>query len=431
MNKSKNDLAWEQVFEKYNLIEQLEFNKRVSISSSQINKFREARLMAKFDHRSQLPKIFTQHQLSILPISRGTYEIGPFETFCDFNADDNEDVIDIDFPIFLESLDCQNIINESMTINCTLASKILHNFIGEEYLLPTVSGRMRSSPFEFTIKSENDSFNIQVDNAQIEIDGGYEGDNSLILIEAKNYISNDFLIRQLYYPYRLWNNKIKKQVRPIFLSYSNGIFHLREFEFTTPQLYNSIRLVKQQKYSIRGRKINKETIKHLLHKTKLVPEPPIPFPQADSFERIINLCELLKQRGFTEKNIITQNYDFDYRQTDYYINAASYLGLVRTNNKTNEKGVLLTQQAEDIFNLPLIERQLKFVELILSHKVFQKALHLYFDKSEREVYITRNEAIQIMKSCKLYNVRSESTYNRRASTIISWIKWIVNLIDND
>ena len=83
-------------------------------------------------------------------------------------------------------------------------------------------------------------------NSQIEIDGGYEGDSSLNLIEAKNYISDDFLIRQLYYPYRLWSNKIGKRVRPIFLTYSNGIFHLREYEFVTPELYNSIRLIQHK-----------------------------------------------------------------------------------------------------------------------------------------------------------------------------------------
>lgn len=58
-------------------------------------------------------------------------------------------------------------------------------------------------------------------------------------------------------------------------------------------------------------------------------EPKLPFPQADSFERVINLCELLKQKGFISKNDITQNYDFDYRQTNYYSSAARYLGLIK------------------------------------------------------------------------------------------------------
>ena len=48
--------------------------------------------------------------------------------------------------------------------------------------------------------------NIKVNNSQIEIDGGYEGAESLTIIEAKNNIADDFIVRQLYYPYE--NGKI-------------------------------------------------------------------------------------------------------------------------------------------------------------------------------------------------------------------------------
>ena len=65
---------------------------------------------------------------------------------------------------------------------------------------------------------------VKVANSQVEIDGGYEGLN--ITYRSKNSISDDFLIRQLYYPYRLWQSKIDKNVKPIFMIYSNGIFNL-------------------------------------------------------------------------------------------------------------------------------------------------------------------------------------------------------------
>jgi len=42
---------------------------------------REARLMAKFDHESNLPKIFTNNGLSILPITRGSYIISHFNAY--------------------------------------------------------------------------------------------------------------------------------------------------------------------------------------------------------------------------------------------------------------------------------------------------------------------------------------------------------------
>ena len=425
MGKSKNDIAWEEIFKKHSVLDRLADNGKVSISSTEINKFREARLMTKFDHKSQLPRLFAAHNLSILPTSRGMYEIGRFEAFCDFNKDEVE-IVPIVFPTFLGSMDYTDITSESVAINCAYVSNMLHDFTGEENLLPTVSGRMGSSVFDFTIKSGQDVLKINVDNSQIEIDGGYEGDESLILIEAKNYIADDFLVRQLYYPYRLWSNKITKRVRPVFLTYSNGIFHLREYEFTTPGFYNSISLVRYKKYAVQEEGINIEDIRNVLAGVQVVKEPDLPFPQADSFERVINLCELLRQKGFICKDDITQNYDFDRRQTDYYSNAARYLGLVDVVCENGQKGCVLTESGFRIFNLPIVRRQLEFAKLILAHAVFRDTLNLYLDKGDVP---TNGEVVGIMKKWNLKNVGSEQTYKRRASTVISWINWILGLIE--
>ena len=424
-SRSKNDIAWEQIFEKRRILDKIESEGRVSIASEDINRFREARLMTKFDHRSQLPKLFISNNLSILPTSRGSYEIGAFETFCDFNKEETE-IVPVEFPNFLESIDYKYITSEATAINCAFVSKILQDFTNEENLLPTVSGRMSSSIFDFKINSNKGAVKINVDNSQIEIDGGYEGDSSLNLIEAKNYISDDFLIRQLYYPYRLWSDKVSKQVRPIFLTYSNGIFHLREYEFTEAEFYNSIQLVKQKKYTVRDGVINVEAIQNILDSIRAVKEPDLPFPQADSFERVINLCELLKQKGFLCKEDITQNYDFDSRQTDYYSNAAKYLGLIEFVRENNRIGCILTKTGARIFNMSIVDRQLEFVKLILSHSPFKNTLKLYFDKGEIP---SKNEIVEIMKEAKLHKVGSDETYKRRASTVISWTNWILNLIE--
>lgn len=425
MSSSKNDLAWEKLFEKYSILNRLANYERVAISSAEINAFREARLMTKFDHRSQLPELFAKHKLSILPTSRGTYEIGAFETFCDFNKEDVE-IIPVEFPTFLESIDYKNIASESIAINCAFVSKILHDFTNEENLFPTVSGRMGSSSFNFAIKSNRGAVRISVENSQIEIDGGFEGKYSLNLIEAKNYISDDFLIRQLYYPYRLWSSKIAKRVRPIFLTYSNGVFDLREYEFTDPELYNSIQLIQHKKYAVRERDISIENIQNVLDNIQVSKEPELPFPQADSFERVINLCELLRQKGFLSKEDVTHNYDFDHRQTDYYLNAAKYLGLVEDRNENQQIGCTLSQDGIRIFNLPIAERQLEFVRLILSRVAFKGTLKLYFDKGDVP---TKDEVIGIMKNARLHGIASEQTYRRRASTVISWINWILKLVE--
>ena len=179
---------------------------------------------------------------------------------------------------------------------------------------------------------------------------------------------------------------------------------MREYEFTNPELYNSIRLLQHKKYALQERDINVENIQNIFDNVQVTKEPELPFPQADSFERVINLCELLKQKGFISKEDITHNYDFDHRQTDYYSNAAKYLGLIEGRCENQQIGCTLTQDGIRIFNLLIVERQLEFVRLILSRAAFKTTLKLYFDKGEQ-------------------------TYRRRASTVISWINWILELIE--
>lgn len=248
------------------------------------------------------------------------------------------------------------------------------------------------------------------------------------LIEAKNYISSDFLVRQIYYPYKLWSNKIQKQVRPIFLTYSNGVFHLREYSFSNINHYNSLVLVKHKKYVVQEGSFNLETLSEIIDKTKKVIEPEIPFPQADSFERVVNLCELLNQRDFITKEEITENYDFDARQTDYYSNAGKYLGLIEIGKDpvSGQIGCYLTNLGKQVFNLNLFDRQKEFVKLIVSHSAFKQTLKSYLENGEMP---NREEIVEIMRKSKLYNINSTSTYFRRASTIVGWTNWIMNQIE--
>lgn len=424
MSNTKNGRAWKKLFEKYNILNNIEKNGIFQITSGQINEFREARLMTKFDHKKNLPKLFKENKLSILPITRGSYLISQFDAYKEFE-EINSDVIKISFPKHIESIDFENITSEATALNCAYVSGMLADFMEDEEILPTVSGRMSSDSFEFNIMNTytRTKKNINVINSQIEIDGGYEGVKTLALIEAKNSISDDFLVRQLYYPYRLWNNKISKKVKPLFLTYSNGIFSFYEYEFKEPDNYNSLNLLKQKNYSIEETKIDLQDIIQVFQRLTLVKEPEIPFPQADYFKRIINLCELLNENELTREEITT-NYDFDPRQTNYYSDAGRYLGLI--NKKIENRQIIfsLTDEGERLFKLKYKARQLKFVELILRHKVFNEVFKRFIFNGEIP---SRKEIIDTMKSSELFNIRSEETFNRRASTVIAWVNWIINL----
>ncbi|MCY7369190.1 MAG: hypothetical protein LH474_13690 [Chamaesiphon sp.] len=430
MSESKNDAAWEKLFEKYLILDHLKNLDYFLISSNDIKEFREPRLMAKFDHRSQVPKIFENNKLSILPVSRGNYIIGKFETFHDFTqSKDNVEIKKVPFPTFIESLNPEKITSEATVINCAFIAGIIQDFTGESDLYSTTSGRMSSSSFEFNIdfNDKKELLRVKVTNSQIEIDGGYEGSDSLIIIEAKTDISNNFLVRQLFYPYKLWAQKINKKVRPVFLTYTNGIFHLREYAFLDDDYYNSIQLVNQERYAIKEEDaINIEVIQKSLNKVLRRQELNIPFPQADSFERIINLCELLKQKITLSKEDITQKYDFSWRQAGYYSDAAIYLGLIERDPENKMSTYQLTARGIKLFELSIFDRKLELIESILAHEIFKKTLELYFEKGDVP---SKKEIIEMMRNTDLHSVRSDKTYHRRSSTVLAWIKWIISLVE--
>ena len=423
---NKNDDAWEKIFKKYNILSMILTNGIFEISADQIREFREPRLMAKFDHKINLPKIFLENNLSILPITRGNYLIANFETYHEFESESNV-IYKAELPDYIQSLDCENIFSESVALNCAFASGIIANFMEDENILPTITGRMSAGEFNFEINNvkNNEKYIVHVKNPQIEIDAAYEGIKNFAIIEAKRDISEDFLIRQIYYPYRMMYEKITKNIKLIFFVYSNGIYHLYEYKFENPEHYNSLILVKQKNYAVEDTKINSADIQEILQKTILKTEPEIPFPQADNFERIINLCELLNKKVLSKDDVTTE-YDFDERQTNYYTDAARYLGLIEKKNSGNIS-YNLSKFGEKILSQNYKNRQLAYCECILSHKVFYFTLKKFFDSGEMP---SKNEIVQIMKKSDLFNIQSEETFKRRSSTIKSWLNWIVGLIND-
>lgn len=440
--KTKNDKAWEKIFEKYNIKSEIEKNGYFTITSTQINEFREARLMTKFDNQKTLPQLFKENKLSILPISANSYILANFELYENI-PQINTPIEFKEFPTYIESIDYNKINSEAIALNCAYISKILEDFLDEEKdsteILPTVDGKMSSGKFECEVKSSisTDNYSISVDRSGIEIDAGYETAHSLVLIEAKNVIADDFLIRQIYYPFRLWKDKITKKVRLIFMQYSNGIFNLYEYDFKDPNNYNSLELIKSKRYSIVSQEEMEISLNDILNIDKnitIVQEPKIPFPQADSFERIISLLEMLNIDTVKSKEEITEEFKFDPRQTDYYFNAGKYLGfleedkvVVEENNTNIEKpAIKLSNRGKNLFNISYKSRQLEYVKAILEHEVFNK---VFKDCVEFYQMPIRTKIVEYMQEANLYNVNSEETFKRRASTISGWINWILNLYE--
>lgn len=429
-DNTKNEIAWEKLFYEYKILEQIAENGKFVISANQIKEVREPRLMTKFDHHINLPEIFDKNKLAILPITRGEYVIGHFDIYHSFEKEP-VDITRVQLPAYVQSLNIDNITSEAIALNAAVASGIIAEFLEEEpgSLFSTVSGRMGSGSFSFHVNhiaKGQPSYCINVDRSQVEIDAAYEGINYLSLFEAKRDLADDFLVRQLYYPFRLWKDRVSKEVKTVFLIYSNGIYRVMEYVFDDVNNYNSLRLVKQKRYSIEDTTITMEDILSVLDQTDPVLEPDnIPFPQANSFERVINLCELIKSSNEElTKDKVTENYAFDERQSNYYTDAARYLGLIeRSYNEKREPVYTLTSKGLKILSFDFKHRQLEFCKCILQHTVFAKALTRYLKTG---VMLTKPDVVQLMKEAKIKRI-NENTMDRRSSSVIGWINWIVSL----
>ena len=419
-----NDDAWKKLFEKYNILDKVKRNGYFDISANQIKEYREPRLMTKFDHSVNLPQIFADNNLAILPVSRGDYVISSFAAYQKFEETDTN-VKRVPMPPHIQSLSPGFIISEAVALHCANACGVLKDFLEDDEVIPTVSGRMGSGCFNFSINTSCGVKSIDVNNSQIEIDAGYEGVNCLALFEAKMDLSEDFLVRQLYYPFRAWNSRVTKEVKPVFMVFSNGVFYLYQYRFDDPLNYNSLRLVKYCSYVIETA-IHIDDILDIANTVKTVPEPHIPFPQANSMPRIINLMELLNKRSMTKADITTE-YAFDERQTNYYTDAGRYLELIdKGNDKKGNIQFTLSHLGARIMGMPYRERQLAIVAAILKHDVFKRILLLHL---QHGVMPDTNEIVQIMKASNLYNIGMDSTFIRRSSTITGWINWILGVVD--
>ena len=421
-----NAQAWEKLFSKYEILRHVDLNGQFRISADQIKEFREPRLMTKFDHKINLPGLFTKNNLAILPVTRGDYLIAHFDAYHKIE-DCKSQVMRLSLPDNIQSLDCNNIFSEAVALNCAFVSGIITDFLNEDIIVPTVAGRMSTGAFAFAITDTSTNTNrpVSVSNAQMEIDAAYEGRSCMAVIEAKRELSEDFIIRQIYYPFRVWQNRITKTVRPIFFVYSNNIFSLYEYAFDDPRNYSSIKLVQHKNYSVEDTSITAQDIYDLLQNIQITDEPyGIPFPQANTFERVINLCKLLNERSMSKLEI-TEQYAFDERQAYYYVNSARYLGLAEKTSHDGKTVYTLTNKGHKIICMSYKKRQLSLCRLILSHKVFREVMNLYFSRGHLPDI---KEVENIMQSSQLYNIGSGSTFHRRAQTIRKWAEWISELI---
>lgn len=429
------DKKWNKIFNDFDILNEIRKNKIFVIDSSTINNYKEARLMTKFDHISSLPDIFYQNNLSILPVTRRKYVIGIFNAYTkisDRAADFSKNIQEVHFPQWIQSIDPLNVTSESTMLNIAEISGMLTNLLDEDSLFSTVNGRMGSESFSFKISEWNTSHNLidlSVDKSQMEIDAGFETEHSLALIEAKNHTADSLLIRQLYYPYRLWKKRLpNKKIIPIYLQYDNGVYNFSVFNFKDPQNYSSIDLINRKNYLLGQETISTQDIINISKHVTTVNEPTkaeCVFPQADSLQKIMSIINLLQsQNKKLSLEDLTLELDFVYRQAYYYADAGKYLGIFKINQN---RFLELTPIGLKFRHLNQKKQRLLLANQILEHKPFN---YVFIDALQKQGKFETDRTYKIIKKNSFLNEYRDSTIRRRSQTINSWLRTLISFTND-
>lgn len=426
------DKQWNQIFSDYSVLDYVDRYGFFKITSTEINRYKEARLMTKFDYATNLPDIFYDNDLAILPTKRGEYIIGRFNAYQKLVTTDKtllKQRREIQFPSWIETISPHSVTSESTMLNAVSVSGMLKDLFNEEKIVQTVSGRMSSKSFSFNIDQNgyDAPFSIDVTNSQVEIDGGFETPDKLILFEAKNATTNSFLIRQLYYPYQLWARQVNKEIVPVFLQYANDTYNFSIFKFNQLDHYNSLELVDRRNYVFVDEHTTIEDVVRIQKSVHLIEgDDKIPFPQANSLSKVLGIIESInssKNKSLTAEDLTLVN-DFVMRQAHYYSRAAMFLGFI---NVQPDFSFVLTRFGEDYIRANRKARNLRIAKQMLQHKVFH---HVFLRGLERGKPLNANETYAFLESEDFYEAHlSPSTRKRRASTISSWVRYLFDMVD--
>lgn len=258
MTKRLIDKPWEKIFKDYKIAKH-NFNKspfkiiarQIKTSCQDFSETgeKEVRILCKQDSREDRPKVFQDKGLFLLPVKNGEFIIVKGEGYIDIPKIEKTEEVYVSKLDF--QLDTSLVGNSEMQhLDFAYAASLIRTFTEDESLVLTIRGRKYTPSFSFKVGVHH----INARSVQTEVDAGYEGKEQVVLIEAKNASTENIIIRQLFYPFKQWQSCTKKPIMTLFFEKNNDTYSIWEFKFNDVNDYNSIKLVKSNKYKIHGKK---------------------------------------------------------------------------------------------------------------------------------------------------------------------------------
>jgi hypothetical protein len=405
------DRVWEQVINGLSL----DLTKDVPppIPATAFRKYAdfEARNACKIDSSQDLPTLLRSKNMFPLPIENGSYVLVKGQGFHEFEP------IDSPTRTFDSKLDYEVTtatgLGESVFMHYAYNTGLLSDFVGIDALWKTNEGRFYADEFSFMVGQAGP---IVQKSTQIQVDGLFEGRDSIVIIEAKTKEHPDFIVRQLYYPYRHWIARGNKNIKSIFMSVDldSKAYSLWQYHFSRPDDYGSIELDRSARFVIRENPHDGKELDRISADPELMD-----IPQADDVEKVC-LMPLFIAEGFTTSGKLAKRVGFTSRQALYYTEAAEQLGLVERSKAEGKMRFSLTEMGEKVVASRPDRRHELVAEQLMRLPIMKAVFDDLMDNGAGRC-LSRDDVAQIIQMNSRLN---RTTSYRRAGTVCAWFSWM-------
>lgn len=402
MNKSFE--LWDTIFtaKGFDLNQDLHF-----ITADEIKAISKAepRIMAKMDSSADLPPVFKKNGYFLLPVKNGRYAIVRGNGF--HRLEKTKDISNHISRIKFQLTTAGRGSSEMQYLDYSFNSGALEKIVGTSPLYQSIRGREFSREFKFLVNKTP----LEVASVQLEVDSGLEGEDSIILVEAKIGKPDDFIIRQLFYPYSHFRIvSPDKKIIPVFFTYEleSKTYNFWIYEIPDPGNYNSIRLREVKSLKI----LSEHEIKLADVKPRGVVTYKDLIPQANDLNKIIELVFRVNE-GTDNYRDIANYFQFDERQSSYYREAAEALGLVGSKGGKYH----LTDIGKELVQLSADKRNFFMAELLADFSLVKDSM----DTLKENGLLTQKDIEKIISKTSRV---TGSTIIRRANSLVAWFKWL-------
>lgn len=424
--ETANDKAWRQIFEDdSSILREIDTQGYFDISSSRINQYRETRLACKIDFKQQIPQPLANESLSVLAIKNGVYRIARTNAFIDFPSLESSSLPTpraFQIPENIKVLSPKGLSSEAKLLDAALISGMLDYVFNDDVSL-VLRGYERSKPFSFALEDGTkvkSTIPYEVDGVQLEVDGGYEGENGIYLVEAKSKLNDNINLRQLLYPLLHYESRFgaQKPILTYLLLYdiTTGIYHFTRVRVDEdPLCGRRISLNPRDHVSCRL-KTERERTRNYWEELIATPidlnltNKETTFPQANDFRKVLASFFRLSEETKISKEELFGEYSITERQWNYYGDVLLWLR------------VAVYDHTEGLYRLSSVGQAVQYqgsskdtlfelARIVLSNDIF----HEYLRGGESGVTLSSRE--------RNMPGFADDTFKRRLSTVRSWLSF--------